>query len=160
MSNEVSGEDLIAPYRRNGSLSGRCLCGGVAIEIAGDYVAAVGVCHCKMCQRWNGTMFGGFVAAADAVTITGDVVRHASSTFSERAFCATCGSHVFLRNTGPDAQEIELFPGLFDDAQDFPLVSEIYIDRAPHYAPLAGNHPRRTRAEYESKELFVEGDNP
>ncbi|MGC1502631.1 MAG: GFA family protein [Sulfitobacter sp.] len=160
MSNEVSGEDLIAPHRRNGHLSGRCLCGAVTIEIDGDYVAAVGVCHCKMCQRWNGTMFGCFVASADAVTMAGEVTCYTSSTFSERGFCVKCGSHIFLRNTGPDEAEIELFPGLFDQAREFPLVSEIYTDRAPHYTPLAGDHQRKTRAEYESQELFVEGDNP
>ncbi|MFK7838600.1 MAG: GFA family protein [Sulfitobacter sp.] len=160
MSEEENREALIAPHRRTGELSGRCLCGAVQIEIAGDYIAAVGACHCKMCQRWNGTLFGGFVANADAVTITGDVTRYTSSTFSERAFCTACGSHVFLRNTGPDVEHIELFPGLFDAANDWPLLSEIYTDRAPNYVPLAGNHRRKTRAEYESTEFHIEGDNP
>ncbi|MEP5728578.1 MAG: GFA family protein [Sulfitobacter sp.] len=160
MSELEAREDIVAPYRRTGDLSGRCLCGGVTIDIAGDYIAAVGVCHCKMCQRWNGAMFGGFVASAEAVTIRGDVVCYASSSFSERGFCAACGSHIFLRNTDPEDHEIELFPGLFDAAQSFPLLSEIYVDRAPKYAPLSGEHRRKTRAEYECQELHVKGDNP
>ena len=77
-----------------------------------------------------------------SVTVTGDVTRHASSTFSERAFCSTCGSHIWLRNTDPEETEIELFPGLFEGARDFVLLSEIYTDRAPHYATLAGDHRR------------------
>lgn len=160
MTEETSREDIIAPYRRRGRMQGRCLCGVVGIEIDGDYIAAIGACHCKMCQRWNGMLFGSFVAARDAVTVTGDVTRHASSSFSERAFCSACGSHIWLRNTDPAETEIELFPGLFDEARDFVLLSEIYTDRAPHYLPLSGDHRRKTRAEYESQNQFVEGDNP
>ena len=158
MTDVPNREDIVGPYRRNGVLSGRCLCGGVKIDVDGDYIAAVGVCHCKMCQRWNGTMFGGFIASADAVSITGEVTCYASSPFSERGFCAACGSHVLLRNTAPEEREIELLPGLFDEARTFPLLSEIYTDRAPHYAPLAGGHRRKTRAEYESQNKFVEGE--
>ena len=160
MNDDVSREDVSVPFRRKGQMGGRCLCGGVTIEIDGDHVAAVGACHCKMCQRWNGMLFGSFVASADAVTVTGEVTRHLSSSFSERAFCSTCGSHIWLRYVDPDEGEIELFPGLFDDAWEFPLVSEIYTDRAPHYTPLTGGHRRKTRAEYESQNKFVEGDDP
>ena len=150
--------DIVAPHRRNGKLSGRCLCGAVRVEIDGDYVAAVGACHCLMCQRWGGMLFGSFVATADHVDVMGEVTRHASSTFSERAFCTTCGSHIWIRNTDPEETEIELFPGLFEDAKDWPLISEIYTDRAPQYTPLAGDHRRATRAEYEARNKFVEGD--
>lgn len=153
-------EDIVAPHRRAGQLSGRCLCGAVQIQIDGDYIAAVGACHCVMCQRWNGMLFGSFVATADHVTVTGDVRVHRSSSFSERAFCATCGSHIWLRNTNPEETEIELFPGLFEAAKDFTLLSEIYTDRAPCYAALAGDHRRATRAEYEARNPFVEGDAP
>ena len=151
-------QDIVAPHRRSGRLEGRCLCGAVQVTVEGDYVAAVGACHCLMCQRWGGMLFGSFVATAAHVTVTGDVTRHASSSFSERAFCSTCGSHIWLRNTEPAETEIELFPGLFEDAKDWPLISEIYTDRAPHYTTLAGDHARATRAEYEARNPFVEGD--
>ena len=118
MVEEQSREDIVAPYRRTGRLSGRCLCNAVRIEIDGDYIAAVGACHCLMCQRWNGMLFGGFVATSAHVIVTGDVTRHASSPFSERAFCSKCGSHIWLRNTDPEETEIELFPGLFEEAKD------------------------------------------
>ncbi len=160
MVEQTEREDIVAPYRRSGELSGRCLCGGVKIEIAGEYIAAVGACHCVMCQRWNGMLFGSFVAMAEGVTVEGEVVQYASSPFSERAFCARCGSHIWLRDTEGDGREIELFPGLFPAAKDFVLLSEIYTDRAPHYVALEGSHRRKTRAEYEDQNQFVEGDNP
>ena len=49
-------------------------------------------------------------------------------------------------------------PGLFDAARAWPLRSEIYIDRAFESARLAGDHKRATRAEYEAKNPFIEGD--
>ena len=151
---------MIDPYRRTGRLDGACLCGAVRIRVDGGYVAAVGVCHCSMCQRWNGLAHGSFDAEASAVTVEGPVVRHAPTSFSERAFCATCGSHLWMRDTDEDGANYEFMPGLFPAARDFPLISEIYIDRAPAYAAFAGTHRRATRAEYEAKHPFVEGDRP
>tara|TARA_R110002072_G_scaffold100712_1_gene221908 strand:+ start:538 stop:996 length:459 start_codon:yes stop_codon:yes gene_type:complete len=149
----------ISVYRRSGDLSGRCLCGSVTIEISGSHVAAVGACHCAMCRRWSGMVMSGFDVAPEAVTVTGKVSRYASSNFAERAFCPTCGSHLWFRDTRDD-EPYEFMPGIFAGADDFPLISEIYIDRAPGYARLAGDHPKKTRAEYEARSLFVEGDDP
>lgn len=150
---------MIEQYRTEGTLDGRCMCGDVSIKLNGSYVAAVGICHCGMCQRWNGVAFGCFSASPEAVSVTGPVTRHASSSFAERAFCATCGSHLWMRNTQPE-DDYEFMPGLFEGAAKFPLISEIYKDHAPAYVPLSGDHKRATGAEYESKNLFVEGDKP
>ncbi len=150
--------NLRDPYRRTGKLHGKCLCGAVTIDVDGEYVAAVGACHCLMCQRSNGVLFAAFDAAADAVTVTGPVKRFQSSPFSQRAFCETCGSALWLRNTPSEDAGYELMPGLFAEAASFPLISEIYIDAAPAYLPLAGTHKRGTRAEYEAKNPHIEGD--
>ncbi len=150
--------DLRDPYRRTGQLRGHCLCGAVTIEVDGDYVAAVGACHCTMCQQSNGVLFAAFEAAPDAVTTHGPAQRYASSHFAERAFCSTCGSALWLRDIGNQSAGYELMPGLFADAADFPLISEIYHDKAPAYLPLAGDHRRGTRAEYEAKNPHIEGD--
>lgn len=149
----------ISQYRQSDSLSGRCLCGAVSIEIAGDHVAAVGACHCAMCRRWSGMVMSGFDAEPDAVTVTGEVARYASSDFAERVFCPICGSHLWFRDTRDDAP-YEFMPGIFAGADGFPLISEIYIDRAPGYARLSGDHIRKTRADYEARKPFVEGDDP
>ena len=147
------------PHERTGRLDGRCLCGAVAITIDGRHVGAVGACHCEMCRRWSGVVLAGFDADADAVTITGDVARYRSSDFAERAFCPTCGSHLWFRDTRPGAP-YEFLPGAFPAAAEFPLTSEIYIDRAPAYARLSGPHSTATRADYEARAPFVEGDDP
>lgn len=104
-------------------------------------------------------VLAGFSASADAVTVAGPVTRHASSDFAERAFCPTCGSHLWFRDTKEGA-DYEFLPGIFPEAASFPLISEIYIDRAPDYAKLSGDHVRKTRADYEARQPFVEGDDP
>ena len=149
----------LTPYRRDGRLEGRCLCGAVAITVDGPHVAAIGACHCAMCRRWSGTVLAGFGVEPQAVTVEGEVARFASSEFAERVFCPRCGSHLWFKDTEEGA-EYEFAPGIFAEAAAFPLISEIYVDRAPGYARLAGDHPRKTRAEYEARSPFVEGDDP
>lgn len=138
-------------------MTGRCLCGAVTIRVEGGHDPRIGACHCRMCQRWSGGLFLCFEAEAEAVSVEGPVVRHASSTFSERAFCGTCGSHLWMRDYGDD-KGYDLMPGLFDAAQGWPLRSEIYTDRALASVRLSGDHPRMTRAQYEARTPHVEGD--
>jgi len=145
-----------------GPLTGRCLCGAVTIRVTGDHDPRVGACHCRMCQRWSGGLFLCFDAPAASVTVEGPVARYRSSPFAERAFCATCGSHLWFNDVeeGGEPAQYELMPGLFDGAHDWPLRSEIYIDRAMESARLAGDHVRKTRADYESENPHIEGDAP
>ncbi len=139
---------------------GHCLCGAVRITVSGDYDPRSGACHCRMCQRWSGGLFLCFNAEKAGIEIEGPVAVHASPDFAERAFCSVCGSHLWFRDTGPDETIYGLMPGLFDAARDWPLRSEIYIDCAMTAARLSGDHPRKTRAEYEATNQFVEGDAP
>lgn len=108
-----------------------------------------------MCQRWSGGLFLCFSAPSDAVEVEGEVVRHPSSDFAERAFCPRCGSHLWMRNTTPPDADYDLMPGLFDDALGRPLTSEIYADRAMASVRLRGEHRRATAAEYEGRERSV-----
>lgn len=141
-----------------GSLDGRCLCGEVTIHINGLHDPRPGACHCRMCQRWSDGISLFFHAAEEAVTVEGPVRRFASTAFAERAFCATCGSHLWMRFPQGEAPGYHLMPGLFDAARDWPLHSEIYTDRAMASIRLEGDHPRATRAEYEAKHPHIEGD--
>jgi hypothetical protein len=139
-------------------IQGQCLCGAVTIRVDGEYERRAGACHCRMCQHWSGGLFLCFNAEHDAVHVDGPVARHASSPFAERAFCQTCGSHLWMRNTANEADGYDLMPGLFDEARGWPLHSEIYVDQAMACVPLRGDHPRKTAAEYEQDNPFVEGD--
>lgn len=145
------------------SLEGRCLCGAVTITVEGQHERTVGACHCRLCQRWTGGIFFCFAAAPDAVRIEGAVAHFRSTPFAERAFCPTCGAHLYFRDlpdeNAPDKiRNYELMPGLFSATRDWPLRSEVYADRASAFAHLTGDHPRKSRAEYEAKNLSVPGD--
>ena len=140
-------------------IEGHCLCGAVSVRVTG-HGGFTGACHCRMCQRWSGALFVSFNAPADAVTVTGEVTRHQSAPFAERAFCPRCGSHLWMRNTEADDSSYDLMPGLFDAARDIPLQSEIYTDRALPGLALAGDHRRATRAQYEARNPHLEGDMP
>jgi hypothetical protein len=139
-------------------MEGRCLCGAVMLRIDGAHDSLVGACHCRMCQRWSGGLFLSFDVDEAGLTVTGPVGVYASTSFSERAFCKVCGSHLWLRNTG-DAT-LDVMPGLFDAAAGFPLRSEVYSDRAMASVRLMGDHRRETEAVYEAKNLHVTGDEP
>lgn len=136
-------------------IEGHCLCGAVTIR-AESAPGWVGVCHCRMCQRWSGGVFACFPAGG--VTVEGPVTRHASSGFAERAFCAVCGSHLWMRNGDAPEGDYELMPGLFDEAAEWRLRSEVYADCAMASMQLAGAERRATRAEYERNNPHVEGD--
>lgn len=111
-----------------------------------------------MCQRWSGGLFLCFNADADGVKVEGPVTRYASSDFAERAFCAVCGSHLWMRNV--PGKTYDLMPGLFDEARGWPLRSEVYSDRAMASVRLGGDHRQATQAEYEAKNQYVTGDAP
>lgn len=143
-----------------GHLTGHCLCGAVTVRVAGARDPRAGACHCRMCQRWSGGLFLCFSADASGVSADGPIARFASSDFAERAFCSVCGSHLWMRDTAPDATTLDLMPGLFDEARDWPLRSEVYSDRALASVQLQGAHRRATQAEYEQKHPHVAGDAP
>jgi len=149
-----------SPGMSASAITGHCLCGAVSITVAGEHDPRVGACHCRMCQRWSGGLFVCFTAAASAVTVTGEVARYRSSAFAERAFCPRCGSHLWFNDVeeGKEPESYALMPGLFNAALAWPLRSEIYIDRAMASLRLSGEHRRKTRAQYEAENAFVDGD--
>lgn len=132
---------------------GRCLCGDITIRV-GRHRAEVGACHCTRCRRWSGVALNVFTAAPDAVTVEGKVAIYPGE-IAERGFCPRCGTSLWLRNPGED---YEFMVGAFDGAADYPLISEIYIDRAFASCRFAGEHTRATQAEYEAKNAFIAED--
>jgi hypothetical protein len=131
------------------TMSGHCLCGAVTITVENP-VGWIGVCHCRTCQRWSGGVWAAFPADAATVTVTGPVRSHASSALADRAFCGTCGTHLWMRDRAPDAP-YDLMPGPFDAARDWPLHSEVYSDEAFAAFHLKGDHRRATAEAYRDR---------
>ncbi len=81
-------------------LSGRCMCGDVRFEVHGK-PGPVAYCHCKRCQRANGSAFAANapVRARYLKWLSGrDGIReYESSPGKFRAFCSRCGSPIYSR---------------------------------------------------------------
>lgn len=130
--------------------TGGCLCGAVQFAVR-DIRSGIGVCHCKMCQRWSGmAMMAVTVPEADlAITGSDNVMTYRSSDWAERSWCGKCGSNLWYRITaeGPHRGNYEIPVGLFHDANGFVLKRELFVDRKPDAYEIAGDHRRLTEAE-------------
>jgi hypothetical protein len=139
------------------SMEGQCLCGAVRVVVE-SHDPALSACHCELCRRWSGGPQFGLNVPADAVRIEGPVGRYASSSFAERTWCETCGTHLWFRDTDDAAAAYEFVPGIFGYRDDLVLDRENYADRAGPMA-LAGRHRRLSAADYEmSNRVVAEGD--
>jgi len=112
---------------------GSCLCGSVQFTLTADPVA-VGVCHCRDCQKQTGTSFSvvALVPLA-AVTMSGElgVFRTVGESGQEveRSFCPNCGSPVRTDSNGTRQQGITIIKaGLLDDAGALQPNLQIYCE--------------------------------
>jgi hypothetical protein len=83
-------------------LHGRCLCGAVAFDVHEPQMLLE--CHCTRCRQWTGCAStpAVVVSAANLEQTAGQdlLKRYREDGFSDRFFCAECGSSVFAG--GPD----------------------------------------------------------
>jgi len=77
----------------SGASSGGCQCGAVRFRIDGA-LGEASICHCRMCQKATGRLFGPYVEAKfDEVTWTrGRPGYFQSSNRVRRGFCPDCGT--------------------------------------------------------------------
>ncbi|HEX3950186.1 MAG TPA: GFA family protein [Steroidobacteraceae bacterium] len=95
--------------------TGRCLCGAIQFKAAGE-PRSVHYCHCSMCRRATASAFAvlAWFSARSIVWSGQTPQRRRSSSIAERAFCARCGSPLFLKYD--NSSEIGLMLGCFDRA--------------------------------------------
>jgi hypothetical protein len=110
-------------------IHGHCLCNAVHVSFTPPE-AVFDACHCGMCRRWGGGPALTVHAGAD-LKIAGEdhVTVYASSDWATRAFCKTCGTHLYYKLNGRDFYTFAL--GLFDDAQSLRFKVQIFVDHKP-----------------------------
>lgn len=76
-------------------------CGAVALDVTGA-PEAMGYCHCHSCRSWSGGPVNAFsLWKPEAVWITPGrehVAAFQKIKFSQRQFCAKCGSHLMTNH--------------------------------------------------------------
>ncbi len=102
-----------------------------------------------MCRRWAGSPL--FAVSTNGVHFEGEdnIERFKSSDWAERGFCKTCGTNLFFYST-PTGKYF-MCVGAFDDASQFKLKGEIYVDHQPEGYAFAGQLSRLTEAEFLAK---------
>ncbi|ABM23675.1 MULTISPECIES: GFA family protein [Shewanella] len=81
-------------------LEGGCLCGAIRYRLDGEPFDA-DYCHCRMCQKSTGSVFGAWMdfKFAQVTWLNGVVTEFASSEFVRRGFCKECGCSLTYRHT-------------------------------------------------------------
>ena len=100
-----------------GTHAGGCQCGAIRFRIAGP-VIDVSICHCRMCQKATGGLFGAYVTVDDThLDWTRGAPSHfQSSTLARRGFCPKCGTPLTFEWT---AGRTALAIGAFDAPEGF-----------------------------------------
>lgn len=124
---------------------GSCLCGKIHVSVA-NADQNIYACHCGMCRKWTGgPLFS--VACGTDVKFDGEenMGVYTSSDWAERGFCKACGTSLFYRIRGHG--EYFMPAGLFDDAAQFHLQGQTFIDCKPDYYTFANQTQNMTEAE-------------
>jgi hypothetical protein len=80
------------------SLTGGCQCG--AVRFRADGLGEASICHCRMCQKATGGLFGPYVALDGLAWTRGERRRFQSSNKVWRGFCAACGTPLTWEHVG------------------------------------------------------------
>jgi hypothetical protein len=110
-----------------------------------DAAGEVSLCHCRMCQKATGGLFGPYASLPTAALVwtRGERRLFLSSEHIARGFCADCGTPLTFEAASGQGRHIGLTIGAFDDPADLPAQLQIGVAyRIPWVASLA-NVPDR-----------------
>lgn len=121
------------------ALHGSCLCGGVTFDVHEPQMLLE--CHCARCRQWTGC------ASTPAVVVSATNLEHTAGHdllkaykpdgFSNRYFCAQCGTSVF--SGGPDT--IYVNAGVLEDLT-LELDCHIQVANKAPWHEIGGDAPQ------------------
>lgn len=115
--------------------TGGCQCGAVRFRVEGE-LGEASICHCRMCQKATGGLFGPYAVATAVIWTRGEPKRFQSSNKVHRGFCADCGTPLTYEYVG--AKEIGLSIGALDRPADArPREQLASPERVPYFEELA-----------------------
>lgn len=153
------------------SISGGCQCGSVRFSM--EQLGQASLCHCRMCQKALGGLFGAFVEARGLTWTRGEPTWFQSSNMVRRGFCGACGTPLTFEIIGVPVEvglavtigslddpaaarpEFQLDPGgrvpYVDDLHNLPRPSGGEAEKADaHLAKIVSyQHPDHDTAEWQ-----------
>ena len=131
------------------TLSGGCACGAIRFECKADPLLMFN-CHCRNCQRANGSVYAAIVAVPKAaVQLLGEPRYHTivgrSGKTVERGFCQACGSQVMMKiERLPDV--LGLQAGCLDDPSVYSPAMDAFTASAQPWDYMAPNLQKYAQA--------------
>ena len=119
---------------------GGCQCGALRYRVTGEPVA-VGICHCRECQRQSGSAFGMslYVREAGFALLSGRPKTFTRNSDSGRpvvcAFCQDCGTRIYHEAQWLSTDVINIKPGTLDDPSFLRPVAESWTVRRQNWLP-------------------------
>ena len=121
--------------------TGRCLCGQITYEIAGDLIATA-VCHCDHCQRQGGSAFSvNLIVHESQMTVSGNLStfedrgENNDAVYVHRRFCGQCGSPIYSALVSP-AGILAVKAGTLDDKSGVAPTIEAWCEHKQPWVQL------------------------
>ena len=124
-------------------LTGGCQCG--AVRFAGAALGRASVCHCRMCQKAFGGLFGALVTVRGLTWTRGAPAYFRSSNRVNRGFCAGCGTPLTFEVIGAADPDVAI--GAFDHPGDIRPVVRMGLDSKLPYTDDLHRLPELTQEE-------------
>ena len=124
----------------NLSITGSCLCGAIQYESTAAPHQA-GYCHCTMCQKGLGNLFGTFVSfkIENFRYLADEPNWYIRSDRIKRGFCGICGSPIAFQQ--PDADSLAIWIGTLDDRETYQPQFHVHYDTKVSWAELDSHLP-------------------
>lgn len=137
-------------------ITGGCQCG--AVRYALGEAPKAEFCHCRMCQRATGGIFGALASLPRTSFrwTTGEPGLFASSNVATRAFCAACGTPLtFAYN---DSGNMDVTIGSLDDPEVAgPNRMHFAVESRVSWAPICDGAPQQRLADYAESPVHKPG---
>lgn len=103
---------------KNLPVTGGCLCGAICYE-ADQPPFVVGYCHCRMCQKGLGNLFGTttMFKLEHFRFVSEEPHWYESSDSARRGFCSNCGSPIAWQHK--EADNIAIWLGTLDSPENY-----------------------------------------
>ncbi len=103
-------------------ITGGCQCG--AVRFRADALGRAAICHCRMCQKAFGGLFGPLVTGKGVTWTRGAPTWFDSSDQARRGFCARCGTPLAY-DTREQDESLELAIGALDQPELAPPALQV-----------------------------------